>query len=175
MESVTGLAMSNWLHSLQFRLIIGFVSVLALALAGVGFYASYATQKELDAACTCRNRNHLPPVLAELRQKVRIHIEVFIPGPGTRINLVVGRDPHGTILDLAIDLSDIVRGSCAEFGVDIIIQNVQILHLVRLSVSTPTQPKGRHFVQSQERGESGTHHRLIGKAVVIDAPTGLRQ
>ena len=41
--------MSDWLHSLQFRLVVGFVSVLALALAGVGFYASYATQKELDA------------------------------------------------------------------------------------------------------------------------------
>ena len=41
--------MSSWLHSLQFRLIVGFVSVLALALAGVGFYASYATQRELDA------------------------------------------------------------------------------------------------------------------------------
>lgn len=40
--------MSSWFHSLQFRLIIGYVSVLVLALAGVGFYASYATQKELD-------------------------------------------------------------------------------------------------------------------------------
>ncbi|MCH7739607.1 MAG: HAMP domain-containing protein [Chloroflexi bacterium] len=40
--------MSSWLHSLQLRLIIGFVSVLALALASVGFYASYATQNEID-------------------------------------------------------------------------------------------------------------------------------
>jgi two-component system sensor histidine kinase BaeS len=40
--------MSEFLRSLQFRLVIGFISVLALALAGVGAYASYATQQELD-------------------------------------------------------------------------------------------------------------------------------
>ncbi|NQW16333.1 MAG: HAMP domain-containing protein [Chloroflexi bacterium] len=40
--------MSEFLHSLQFRLVIGFVSVLALSLAGVGAYASYATQQELN-------------------------------------------------------------------------------------------------------------------------------
>lgn len=47
MESVTASVMSKFLHSLQFRLVVGFISVLALSLAGVGAYASYATQQEL--------------------------------------------------------------------------------------------------------------------------------
>jgi signal transduction histidine kinase len=48
MESATASVMSKFLHSLQFRLVIGFISVLALSLAGVGAYASYATQQELN-------------------------------------------------------------------------------------------------------------------------------
>ena len=38
----------SWFHSLQFRLTAGFVAALALALAGVGVYASQATAREVE-------------------------------------------------------------------------------------------------------------------------------
>lgn len=40
--------MPSWMHSLQFRLVVGFASVLALALAGVSAYSAFATQREID-------------------------------------------------------------------------------------------------------------------------------
>ena len=40
--------MPSWFFSLQFRLIVGFTLVLALALGGVSAYASYAAQQEIE-------------------------------------------------------------------------------------------------------------------------------
>ena len=40
--------MTSWFHSLQFRMIIGFTAVLALALAGVSAYVGMAASKEVQ-------------------------------------------------------------------------------------------------------------------------------
>ena len=40
--------MSNWLFSLQFRLVVGFALVLALALGSVSWYVGFAAQRETD-------------------------------------------------------------------------------------------------------------------------------
>ena len=40
--------MSNWFFSLQFRLVLGFSLVLALALGSVSWYVGYVAQKEAD-------------------------------------------------------------------------------------------------------------------------------
>ena len=40
--------MGNWFFSLQFRLLVGFILVLALALGSVGVYVAYASQQEAD-------------------------------------------------------------------------------------------------------------------------------
>ena len=40
--------MGRFFFSLQFRLVMGFTIVLAMALAGVSFYVGYAAQKEVD-------------------------------------------------------------------------------------------------------------------------------
>ena len=42
------MAMRRWLVSLQFRLILGFTLVLALALGGVGTYVAFAAQHEME-------------------------------------------------------------------------------------------------------------------------------
>ena len=40
--------MGDWLHSLQFRLIIGFSIILALALGSVSIYTGLAAQEEVS-------------------------------------------------------------------------------------------------------------------------------
>ena len=40
--------MSSWFSSLQFRLTLGFVLVLALALASVSFYVGFAAEREVE-------------------------------------------------------------------------------------------------------------------------------
>ena len=41
--------MRNWLYSLQFRLVVGFALVLALALGGVSFYVGLAAEREVQS------------------------------------------------------------------------------------------------------------------------------
>ena len=48
MEQGTGSAMPSWFFSLQFRLIVGFALVLALAIGSVSAYIGYAAQREVD-------------------------------------------------------------------------------------------------------------------------------
>ena len=40
--------MARWFHSLQFRMVLGFTVVLALALAGVSTYVGIAAEREVD-------------------------------------------------------------------------------------------------------------------------------
>ena len=40
--------MSRWIFSLQFRLILGFALVLALALIGVSLYVGFAADREVE-------------------------------------------------------------------------------------------------------------------------------
>lgn len=42
------MAMHSWFYSLQFRLMLGFTLVLALALGSVGLYVAYAAQREVE-------------------------------------------------------------------------------------------------------------------------------
>ena len=66
--------MSRWIFSLQFRLILGFALVLALALIGVSLYVGFAADREverfwqdLEAAKTARIEQALSRHFSEQR------------------------------------------------------------------------------------------------------------
>ena len=48
MEWATGSGMPSWFFSLQFRLVVGFAVILALATGAVSLYIGYTAQREVD-------------------------------------------------------------------------------------------------------------------------------
>ena len=48
MEWATGSGMPSWFFSLQFRLVVGFAVILALATGAVSLYIDYTAQREVD-------------------------------------------------------------------------------------------------------------------------------
>ena len=79
--------MSSWISSLQFRLILGFTLVLALALASVGVYVAFAAQRQVEEfdrkVEEARNRR-LEHLVARsyLRQRAREEIQSTLEQAG---------------------------------------------------------------------------------------------
>ncbi|MDA0265202.1 MAG: ATP-binding protein [Chloroflexi bacterium] len=95
---------SSYFFSLQFRLVLGFTIVLALALAGVGVYVGYAVEQEVDRfeesqdeARTARVEQVISRFYDEQGDSDRLQAVLEQVGPLAGRRIIV-RSPNGKLL-----------------------------------------------------------------------------
>ena len=139
--------MTRLFYSLQFRLVLGFALVLALALASVSFYVGYAAEQEVgrfensrEAAITARVQQVMALMYSNRRNPAQVQAVLEQAGrlSGRRIIL---QDPNGEVVgDSHLGIDPIRQRPTTESGpVPILVAGREVWSF---SVATDTDPDG---------------------------------
>ena len=139
--------MTRLFYSLQFRLVLGFALVLALALASVSFYVGYAAEQEVgrfensrETAITARVQQVMARMYSDRRNPAQVQAVLEQAGrlSGRRIIL---QDPNGEVVgDSHLRIDSRQQRPTTESGpVPILVAGREVWSLF---VATDTDPDG---------------------------------
>ena len=139
--------MASFFFSLQFRLVLGFSLVLALALAGVSFYVGYAAEREVgrfeerqETARTARVQQVISRFYSDRRDQTELQTVIEQAGRLSGRRIIV-RGPNGQVVgDSHLRLGPRRERPSRESGpVPVLVAGRQV---GSFSVATDTRPEG---------------------------------